>query len=646
MENLVKNLDRLGIYLTRRLAFGGVMVMLLIAGVTIIDVILRTVANAPIVAMNEITEVFFAVGVAACFPAGLTQRIHVTVDLLAKRYGKRLTAWLKVVGALMLLWLFAIIAWRLGMIAASLTETGETTIILRIPTWPFIWLVACFVGLGVIFQFVVLGVEVINALRTEDGEGEGESREINRSLALILLSVALSTAAVIWFFPDLVDLLSGAAKASPSTVAFVIFGLLWVLLLLIIPIAASVGLLGLIGIALLLGPGQSMSVFGTGTHEFITNSQISVLPLFLMMGVLAAAAGLAEDIYNLAHSLLGGFRGGLALATIGGCAGFGAVTGSSIATAATIGRVALPEMSRRGYATGLSTGCVAAGGTLGALVPPSGVLVMYSFLTEVSIGQLFVAAIIPGILAAFFYMLTVSVYVRVIPNSAPNADRIVWREIGGALRRGSTVIGLFFLVMGGIYTGIFTATEAASVGAVAAFLIALYRGKLKGAAFWNVMGETASITAMIYALILGGLTFSFFVGITGLPELLVEAVGGLDLVPKAIIGIFMVIFILLGAVMEAFAILIITVPILAGLITDLGFDLIWWGIVMVAVVEIGVITPPFGVNVFVLRSMAGADVPLGTVFRGVMPFVFSAFIKLALLVLIPGLALWLPSTMF
>ena len=312
----------------------------------------------------------------------------------------------------------------------------------------------------------------------------------------------------------------------------------------------------------------------------------------------------------------------------------------------TIGRVALPEMNRRGYATGLSTGCVAAGGTLGALVPPSGILVMYSFLTEVSIGQLFVAAMIPGLLAAVLYMMTVSVYVRVFPSSAPRTQKVDWGEMARAGRRGITVIALFILVMGGIYTGIFTATEAASVGAVAAFVIAVYRGKLKGAAFWNVMGETASITAMIYALIIGGLTFSFFVGITGLPELLVGTIGNLDLAPKAIIGIFMVVFVLLGAVMEAFAILIITVPILAGLIMDLGFDLIWWGIVMVAVVEIGVITPPFGVNVFVLKSMAGADVPLTTVFRGVMPFVFSAFIKLALLILIPGLVLWLPSTMF
>lgn len=644
MENLITNLDRLGISLTRRIAFGGVLIMLLVAMVTIGDVLLRTFANAPIVAMNEITEVFFAVAVSACFPAGLTQRIHVTVDLLARRYGECLTAWLKVAGALLLFWLFALIAWRLGAIAATLTETGETTIILQIPTWPFIWLVAAFAGLGTFFQFVVLGVEIIKALRT--GDHGTKTQKIDLKLTIILFSMALLTVVVLWGFTDVILLLSTLVKAAPAAVAFTIFGLLWVFLLFIIPIAASVGLLGLIGIALLLGPGQSMSVFGTGTHEFITNSQISVLPLFLMMGVLAAAAGLAEDIYNLAHSILGSLRGGLALATIGGCAGFGAVTGSSIATAATIGKVALPEMNRRGYATGLSTGCVAAGGTLGALVPPSGILVMYSFLTEVSIGELFVAAVIPGLLAALLYMITVSIYVRWVPDSAPSAQKVDWREMGRAFRRGSTVIGLFVLVMGGIYMGIFTATEAASVGAVAAFVIALYRGKLKGEAFWNVMGETASITAMIYALIIGGLTFSFFVGITGLPELLVKTVGNLDLVPTAIIAIFMVVFILLGAVMEAFAILIITVPILSGLIIDLGFDLIWWGIVMVAVVEIGVITPPFGVNVFVLKSMAGADVPLGTVFRGVMPFVFSAFIKLALLVLIPGLALWLPSTMF
>ena len=644
MEQLITKLDDWGVALTRRIAFGGVLAMLIIATVSIADVILRAVANSPIVGLNEITEVFFAVAIAACFPAGLTRRIHITVDLLADRYGRRLTAWLKLAGAVTLFWMFSLLAWRLGDIAAELAEAQDTTVILEIPTWPFVWMVAGLVTLGAISQFVVIGVEAAKALRV--GGHQTEDRSIDNSLALVMLGAILATLVVIWGFDDAVIGLASVAKASPAAVAFIIFGLVWALLLLILPVAASTALLGVIGIALLLGPGQSLNVFGTEAEEFLTNSQISVLPLFLMMGVLASAAGLADDIYNMAHALLGGMRGGLALATIGGCAGFGAVTGSSIATAATIGRVALPEMKQRGYSTSLSTGCVAAGGTLGALVPPSGVLVVYSFLTEVSIGQLFMAAIIPGLIAALFYMTTVSAYVRLAPNSAPQASKVEWSEIAPAMRRGMTVIALFTLVLGGIYTGIFTVTESASVGAVGAFGIALYRGKLKGAAFWRVMGETASITAMVYALIVGGLTFSFFIGITGLPELLAETVGSLQIAPKAIIGIFLVIFVLLGAVMEAWAILIITVPILAGLIVDLGFDLIWWGIIMVAVVEIGVITPPFGMNVFVLKSMAGVDVPLTTVFKGVMPFVFSAFIKLALLVAFPALVLWLPSTMF
>ena len=644
MERAIERLDRWGTALTRRIAFVAVLSMLVVAGVTIADVILRAVADSPVVGMNELTEVFFAVAIAACFPVGLTQRVHITVDLLADRYGERVTAWLKVLGAVMLFWMFALLAERMGDIAAELTKTADTTTILEIPTWPFLWLVAALVALGALFQAVVVGVEAAKALRV--GEGEAGPRNIDASLTLVLFCALLATLGVVVGFDDGVAGLASAAKASPTTVAFIVFGLMWVLLLLILPVAASMALLGIIGIALLLGPGQSLNVFGTEAHEFITNSQISVLPLFLMMGVLASAAGLAEDVYNMAHSVLGGLRGGLALATIGGCAGFGAVTGSSIATAATIGRVSLPEMNRRGYSTSLSTGCVAAGGTLGALVPPSGVLVVYSFLTEVSIGQLFIAAIVPGLLAALFYMMTVSAYVRLAPNSAPRTSGVEWAAIAPAMRRGVTVIALFTLVLGGIYTGIFTVTESASVGAVGAFLIAVWRRKLKGAALWRVMGETASITAMVYGLIFGGLTFSFFVGITGLPEWMATAVGSLDLPPKAIIAIFMVIFVLLGAVMEAWAILIITVPILAGLITDLGFDLIWWGIVMVAVVEIGVITPPFGINVFVLKTMAGADVPLTAVFKGVMPFVLSAFVKLALLVAIPALALWLPSTMF
>ncbi len=414
----------------------------------------------------------------------------------------------------------------------------------------------------------------------------------------------------------------------------------------LIPIGAVMVLLGFLGTSLLLDTGPALSVVGSEVAAFLTNGQLAVLPLFLMMGVLASAAGLSEDIYRLAQALLGHFRGGLALATIGGCAGFGAVTGSSVATAATIGRVALPEMNQRGYAAGFSAGCVAAGGTLGALVPPSSALVLYAFLTEESIGQLFIAALVPAALGVLLYMLTVAAYVRLVPNAAPASEKIGSRELMTEFRRGLTVITLFAVVMGGIYTGLFTATEAAAVGVVGAFLIALFRGKLRGGAFWNVMGETASITAMIYVLILGGITLSFFLGLTELPEFLTKKVAGMDLAPLGIIALLLVVYILLGAVMESFSIMVITVPVVSGLITDLGFDLVWWGIIMLVVVEVGLITPPFGINVFVLKAVAGADLPLATVFRGVMPFVGADLVKLALLVLLPALVLWLPSTMF
>ena len=463
---------------------------------------------------------------------------------------------------------------------------------------------------------------------------------ISAGLLIAAIFVVLALNAGIGGFAD-------TAQAFPGTVALVLFALMWVVALLFVPLGATMGLIGVLGAALLSGTEPALTVLATSATEFLTNSQLAVLPLFLMMGSFAAAAGLSGDIYDLAHVLLGHRRGGLALATIGGCAGFGALTGSSLATAATIGNVALPEMRQRGYAPGLATGCVAAGGTLGQLVPPSTVIILYAILTEESIGQLFIGAIIPAVIAVVLYMITIALYVRLVPNAAPAAaQRKHIAEIMAAVRRSWGVLFLFGLVIGGLYGGIFTATEAAAVGAGAAFLFALFRGKLSGGALWQVMGETTATTAMIYILIFGAVTFSFFIGITGLPEKLTEFMGGLNLPPLGIIALLLVVYIILGAIMDPFPVMVITVPIISPLIVDLGFDLVWWGIIMVVVVETGLITPPFGINVFILKGIAGGDVPTATAFRGVMPFVTADLIKLALLVIFPALILWLPSTMF
>jgi tripartite ATP-independent transporter DctM subunit len=354
---------------------------------------------------------------------------------------------------------------------------------------------------------------------------------------------------------------------------------------------------------------------------------------------------MSDDMYRLGHVLLSRRRGGLALATIGGCAGFGALTGSSLATAATIGRVAIPEMRARGYSPALATGCCAAGGTLGPIVPPgSGPIIVFALLTEASIGQLFVASVGPAILTILFYFITVMVYVRVAPGSAPQTREREAGELREAAIRCIPAGILVSAVMGGLYFGIFTDTESAAAGAVGAFLFAAWRGKLRLGAFWSVMAETTATTAMIYALIFGAQIFSFFVGVSTLAHIATAYVGSLNWSPLAVIAVILLGYLMLGSLMEAFAVMVITVPIVTPLVLSLGYDLVWWGIIMLIVVEVGMIHPPLGLNVFVLKSIL-PDVPLWTIYKGVAPFCAMDLLKLILMVLFPAITLWLPSTM-
>jgi tripartite ATP-independent transporter DctM subunit len=405
------------------------------------------------------------------------------------------------------------------------------------------------------------------------------------------------------------------------------------------------GLIGVVGGALLMSYGPALNVLGTTAASYLTNGDLAVLPLFLIMGSFATPAGLSADIYELAHVLLGHHRGGLALATIGGYAGFGALTGSSLATAATVGSVALPEMRARGYSPGLATGCVAAGGTLGQLVPPSTPIIIYAILTEQSVGQIFIAAVIPAAIAVILYFATIAIYVRVVPNAAPAAhQRARLDEIMQSVRKAWGVLMLFAFVIGGLYGGVFTVNEAAAVGAMGTFLFALFRGKLAGGALWRVMAEVTRTTAMIYLLIFGTVTFSFFAGISGLPDMLGSAATSFHLSPLGVVAMILAVYIFLGCIMDSFAVMVITIPIVTPIITNFGYDLIWWGIINVCVIETGLITPPFGINIFILKGIQGGDVPIWTVFRDVLPFVAADLVKLAILVLFPALSLWLPST--
>jgi tripartite ATP-independent transporter DctM subunit len=404
------------------------------------------------------------------------------------------------------------------------------------------------------------------------------------------------------------------------------------------------GIIGFIGVAAFVGLNPTASVISTEISGFLTNNNVAVLPLFLMMGSFATVAGIADDAYALAYSLLSRFRGGLAMATIAGCAGFGAVTGSSVATAATIGRVALPQMLSRGYSPALSTGSIAAGGTLGNLVPPgSGPLVLFALLTEASIGQLFVASVIPAVLVVLAYLITVWVFVRFHADAAPVAVKLPPGEFTRALRGSGPLMVLFLGTLGGMYFGIVTATEAAAAGAVGAFLIAVARGKLRADKFWSVMAEVTQVTAMIYMLIFGALAFAYFCELTGIAAKATTFISTLNWPPLLLIGIILFTFIGLGTFMDSYAVMIITIPIITPLVLAAGYDIVWWGIINLFVIEIGAISPPFGLNMFVLKTIG--DVPLKSIFYGSAWFCVAAIITLIVLALFPGLSLWLPSTM-
>lgn len=636
-------LERIEILLRRigqPVAFAGVLGMLAVAGVTVVAVLLRWSGQGGIVAINEIVAMLFAVAVAATLPAATAQRVHLRIDLLGNWMGPRLRLYLELAGSLLLLVFLFLLARELQAYAGRMLSGGRTTPILGWPVGPFMMAVAVLMWATAGAQAVLCALDLVRALRGP----ENMTGRTHPLVWLLLAATLVGLAWVSWWGWSDFRGLSRVVTSSPSASVGLGFVLLWAALLLLFPVSAVMGLMGLVGTALFLNWRPAWSVLSSETAGFLTNPQVAALPLFLLMGSFAMVAGLSDDVYRLARAVLGRLRGGLALATVGGCAGFGAVTGSSLATVATFGRISLPQMRAAGYAPALSSGTVAAGGTLGALIPPSAPIILFALLTEASIGQLFVAAVIPGLLAAALYMGTIALVVRLNPDAAPPAAPRVPGERRAALSRAGPVTLLFGTVIGGLYAGVFTATESAAVGAIGAFVMALWRGKLNRDRILSVMGETTAITAMIYMLIFGALTFSFFIGASQLPETLTRMVGNLDLTPLLIIALLLIVYLLLGSVMDSFAVMIITVPIVTPLILGMGYDLIWWGIVMLVVVETGLITPPFGINLFVIRSVQ-PDVPLMTVFRGAVPFVLSDFLRLALLVLFPALVLWLPMTM-
>jgi tripartite ATP-independent transporter DctM subunit len=410
------------------------------------------------------------------------------------------------------------------------------------------------------------------------------------------------------------------------------------------PIAFVMAIVGWLGYVYLGSLDAGLNILGLTFYAGGTTYTLSVIPLFMLMGQFAAHSGLSREIYHAVQRWIGHFRGGLALATIGACAGFAAISGSSVATAATMGTVALPEMDKYNYARALSTGTVAAGGTLGILIPPSATFVFYAILTEQSVGRLFIAGILPGILLAALFMVTVNIQVRIHPDIAPRGEKATLKERALVIKNVWGMVLLFIIVMGGIYTGVFTPTEAAGIGAFGAFLFSLVKKQVTREHFLSSLGEAAQSTAMIFIIVISAHIFGYFLAVTRIPSELAEYMAGLALSRYIILAAVVLLYAILGMFLEGFAIMVLTIPILQPLMVGLGFDPIWFGVMVVIMMEMSLITPPVGVNVFVIKGVA-KDVPMYTIFKGIWPFWVAMLVCLFLLTLFPQIAMYLPNTM-
>jgi tripartite ATP-independent transporter DctM subunit len=430
---------------------------------------------------------------------------------------------------------------------------------------------------------------------------------------------------------------------SAEAVGLLGIGILIALLFLRVWVGMAMVIVGFLGFAYIVGFKHAFLIMGSVPYSTISNETVASVPLFILMGVVVSNTGVAKDLYHSAYKWLGQLRGGLAMATVVACGGFAAITGTSPATVATMGKVAVPEMKKYKYDPKLTAGAVVAGGTLGILIPPSMGFILYGILTEESIGKLFMAGIIPGILEVLFYVATIFLLCSIKPSMGPRGPKVSLREKVLSLKYTWAMLCLFILVIGGIYGGWFTPTEAGAIGAFGAIAISFIVRKLTRENLLSAILEAAQTAAMIVMIITGAFIFMKFMAVSRVPNLMAEFLGGLPFPPLVILILIILLYIILGTFLDAPSAVVLTLPILFPVILSLGFDPIWYGVIMVRVIEVGLITPPMGMNAFVLAGVT--NTPLGTIFKGIIPFFIADIFHITLLIAFPGISLFLPNVM-
>jgi len=419
------------------------------------------------------------------------------------------------------------------------------------------------------------------------------------------------------------------------------FASLFGLIILKVPIGIAMIITGVSGFALYVGWAPALTLLAGDPVVYLGSVDLAAIPLFLLMGTFASTAGFSSDVYAVASGFLGHRRGGLAYASVGGCAAFGCVCGSSLATAATFAKVSLPEMLRRGYEPGFAAGSIAAGGALKNLIPPSLIMILYCIITNTFILDLFAAAVVPALLMVLFNIAAIALYARLVPGAGPVSERVPWAERLQAIRRALPAMLLIVAVFGGLYSGTFTVNEAASVAAILALIFTLLRGRLNWSLVSQGLLEAASVTAMVYTILFGAAVFTYFMNLAGVPAALVGVVEGMKLSPVMTIVALMIVYLILGTIFDELSAIVITLPFVLPIVISAGYDPIWWGVIMAIQIELALIHPPLGILVFLLHRLA-PSIPIGAIYRGVIPFLVADTLVLIILIIAPDVALWLP----
>jgi len=607
----------------------GRCILALMVFLVTVDVVLRYLFNRPLKGSYELIE--FMMILVVFFGLAYTQirKNHLSINLLMPRFSKETQAVVRSATYLLCLAGFLLITWRSIGHAEFLRMKGTTSGVLFIPNFPFMWVVA--------FGSALLCLVYLTDLLRSLSEVIRDSRKPWAWLTLDGIVVLLIFSIPVWL-----DWLPWEI----SRPGVGLFGICLMLLLLFaqMPIGPVMAVVGFLGFSYLVNPEAGLNILGMTPYRSVSVHTLSTIPLFILMGQLCFHAELSKDIYETLRSWVGRLPGGLAMATVGGCAGFAAVSGSSLATAVTMGTISLPEMRRHKYANTLACGCVAAGGSIGILIPPSIPFIIYASLTEESIGKLFIAGIIPGLMEAILYILAIYIMCKIKPALGPPGPSSTFKEKIVSLKGTWGILILFFLVMGGIYGGLFTPTEAAGVGAFGALLLGIVKRKFNRQNLLAALADTTKNAAMLFLMLIGAEIFGHFLTISQIPFMLADFVVALPVSNVVTLIALLCVYIILGCIMPIIPAIILTIPIFFPVVTGLGYDPIWFGVIVVTMAEMGQITPPVGINVFALSGVA-KEVPLGTIFKGILPFLLADAVRVALLIIFPALALFLPSLM-